>query len=120
MEKYYAVDIGLRFFLLGRRNLDTGHILENIVFLELLRRGYDVSIGKTDDLEIDFVAVNGQGTEYFQVAAAVRDEATLQRELRPLQKINDHYPKVILTLDDNPDADYQGIRRINALTWPIR
>lgn len=120
LEKYYAVDIGLRFFLLGRRNLDTGHILENVVFLELLRRGYDVSIGKTDDLEIDFVAVNGQGTEYFQVATTVRDEATLQRELRPLQKINNHYLKVILTLDDNPDADYQGIRRINALTWPIR
>ena len=120
LEKYYAVDIGLRFFLLGRRNLDTGHILENIVYLELLRRGYEVSIGKMDDLEIDFVAVNAKGTEYFQVAATVREEATLQRELRPLQKINDHYPKVILTLDDDPDADYQGIRRINALQWLIQ
>lgn len=120
LEKYYAVDIGLRFFLLGRRNLDTGHILENIVYLELLRRGYEVSIGKMDDLEIDFVAVTAKGTEYFQVAATVREEATLQRELRPLQKINDHYPKVILTLDDDPDADYQGIRRINVLQWLIQ
>ena len=120
LEKYYAVDIGLRFFLLGRRNLDTGHILENIVYLELLRRGYEVSIGKMDDLEIDFVAVNAKGTEYFQVAATVREEATLLRELRPLQKINDHYPKVILTLDDDPDADYQGIRRINALQWLVQ
>ena len=120
LEKYYAVDIGLRFFLLGRVHADTGHLLENVVYLELLRRGYNVSVGKLDDLEVDFVAVNQEGTIYIQVAATVRDENTLQRELRPLQRINDNYPKFILTLDDDPNADYAGIRRINALEWLIR
>lgn len=120
LEKYYAVDIGLRFFLLGRKNLDTGHLLENVVYLELLRRGYDVSIGKMDEYEVDFVAVSQEGTQYIQVAASVRDENTLLRELRPLQRIHDHYPKLILTLDDDPDADYDGIRRVNALEWLIR
>lgn len=119
LEKYYIVDIGLRFMLLGRRNLDTGHILENVVYLELLRRGYNVYIGKVGDLEVDFVAVNQQGTTYYQVAASVRDPATLERELRSLQKINDHYPKLILTLDEDPDADYDGIRRINVLDWLV-
>ena len=120
LEKYYAVDIGLRFFLLGRRQFDIGHILENVVFLELTRRGYEVSVGKIDDLEVDFVAVNQEGTTYFQIAATVRDDVTLERELRPLQKINDHYPKFILTLDDDPHADYEGIKRINALDWLTR
>lgn len=120
LEKYYAVDIGLRFFLLGRKNLDTGHLVENVVYLELLRRGYDVSIGKMDEYEVDFVAVSQEGTQYIQVAASVRDENTLLRELRPLQRIHDHYPKLILTLDDDPDADYDGIRRVNALEWLIR
>lgn len=120
LEKYYAVDIGLRFFLLGRKNLDTGHLVENVVYLELLRRGYDVSIGKMDEYEVDFVAVSQEGTQYIQVAASVRDENTLLRELRPLQRIHDHYPKFILTLDDDPDADYDGIRRVNVLEWLIR
>lgn len=120
LEKYYAVDIGLRFFLLGRKNLDTGHLVENVVYLELLRRGYDVFIGKMDEYEVDFVAVSQEGTQYIQVAASVRDENTLLRELRPLQRIHDHYPKFILTLDDDPDADYDGIRRVNALEWLIR
>ena len=119
LEKYYAVDIGLRYFLLGGRYADTGHILENVVYLELLRRGYDVFVGKLDELEVDFVAVNPSGTVYVQVAATVRDENTLKRELRPLQKIRDSYPKMILTLDDDPPADYEGIRRINALEWLI-
>lgn len=117
LEKYYVVDIGLRYMLLGRKQLDTGHILENVVYLELLRRGYDVYIGKVDTMEVDFVAVDTSGTTYFQVAASVRDEATLTRELRALQKINDHYPKFILTLDEDPDTDYDGIKRINALNW---
>lgn len=119
LEKYYAVDIGLRYMLLGTRSTDVGHILENVVYLELLRRGYDVYVGKIDDLEVDFVAMNNKQIEYFQVAATVRDESTLQRELLPLQKISDNYPKVILTLDDDPDADYEGIRRINVLNWLI-
>ncbi len=119
LEKYYAVDIGLWYYLLGGRYADTGHILENVIYLELLRREYDVYIGKLDELEVDFVAVNQTGTLYVQVAASVRDEHTLARELRPLQKIRDSYPKLILTLDDDPPADYEGICRINALEWLI-
>lgn len=117
LEKYYIVDIGLRYMLLGSRSTDVGHILENIVYLELLRRGYDVYVGKVDDLEVDFVAMDQKRITYYQVAASVRDENTLKRELASLQKINDHYPKVILTLDEDPEADYEGIRRINALDW---
>jgi len=117
LEKYYVVDIGMRYMLLGNRSTDVGHMLENIIFLELIRRGYDVYVGKIDNLEVDFVAMSKNNITYFQVAASVRDEATLKRELNPLQKINDHYPKLILTLDDDPVADYNGIRRINALDW---
>lgn len=117
LEKYYVADIGLRYMLLGRKHLDTGHILENVVYLELIRRGYDVYVGKVDDAEVDFVAENSDGTVYFQVASTVREESTLERELRPLQKINDNYPKYLLTLDDDPDADFNGIRKKNALDW---
>jgi predicted AAA+ superfamily ATPase len=117
LEKYYVVDIGLRFMLLGKRSTDIGHILENVIYLELIRRGYDVYIGQVNDCEVDFVAMNQVGFSYYQVAASVRDELTLARELNPLQKINDHYPKYILTLDDDPEADYEGIRRMNALNW---
>lgn len=117
LAKYYVVDIGLRFMLLGSRQADMGHILENVVYLELLRRGYEVYVGKVDNLEVDFVAQNEKGTTYYQVALSVRDEKTLDRELRPLQAIRDHYPKVILTMDDDPEAQYDGIRRINARDW---
>ena len=117
LEKYYTVDIGLRYMLLGSRSTDVGHILENIIYLELIRRGYEVYVGKVDEREVDFVAVEHNRTIYYQVAATVRDESTLQRELAPLQKINDHYQKFILTLDEDPEADYDGIRRINALEW---
>lgn len=117
LEKYYVADIGLRYMLLGRKHADTGHILENVVFLELIRRGYDVSIGKVGDMEVDFVAENSEGTVYFQVAATVRDDLTLERELRVLRKINDNYPKFLLTLDEDPDADFEGIRKKNALDW---
>ncbi|MCM1172535.1 MAG: ATP-binding protein [Clostridium sp.] len=117
LEKYYVVDIGMRYMLLGSRSVDVGHILENVVYLELLRRGYDVYVGKVDELEVDFVVMDGKRTVYYQVAASVRDEKTLKRELAPLQKITDHYPKFILTLDEDPEADYEGIRRINALDW---
>ena len=120
LNKYYAVDIGLRYMLLGKRSTDVGHILENVIYLELLRRGYDVYVGQIGDLEVDFVAMNGNGMTYFQVAASVRDNETLKRELGSLQKINDHYPKYILTLDDDPMADYDGIKRINALDWLLK
>ncbi|MDD2232050.1 MAG: ATP-binding protein [Sphaerochaetaceae bacterium] len=116
-EKYYVVDIGMRAMLLGQKSFDVGHILENVIYLELLRRGYEVFVGKVEETEIDFVAQNNFGNTYIQVTATVRDENTLARELRPLQAISDSYPKLILTLDDDPDADYEGIRRINALDW---
>lgn len=117
LEKYYVVDIGLRFMLLGSRQTDAGHILENVIYLELRRRGYDVYVGKVDGFEVDFVAQNSRGTVYYQVALTVRDEKTLERELRPLQIIRDHYPKILLTLDEDPEAQYDGIRRINARDW---
>lgn len=117
LDKYYAVDMGMRKVLLGSKAMDAGHILENIVYLELLRRGYDVYIGKVDDLEVDFVAMDDKGMTYYQVSATVRDEKTLKRELASLQSINDHYPKILLTLDDDPEMEYAGIRIINALDW---
>lgn len=119
LEKYYVVDIGLRYMLLGSRSTDVGHILENVIYLELLRRGFDVYVGKIDNLEVDFVAQNQKQIIYYQVAASVRDENTLKRELKPLKKINDSYQKFILTLDEDPEADYDGIRRINALDWLV-
>lgn len=117
LEKYYVVDIGMRYMLLGSRSADVGHILENVIYLELLRRGYEVFVGKVDDTEVDFVAMDGKKTVYLQVAATVRSDATLKRELAPLKKVQDNYPKIILTLDEDPEADYGGIRRINALDW---
>ncbi len=117
LDKYYAVDMGLRQMLLGSKAMDTGHILENVVYLELLRRGYDVYIGKVGDLEVDFVAIDEKGMTYYQVSATVRDESTLTRELASLQSIKDHYPKILLTLDEDPAMDYDGIRKINALDW---
>lgn len=117
LDKYYAVDMGMRKVLLGSKAMDAGHILENVVYLELLRRGYDVYIGKVDDLEVDFVAMDDKGMTYYQVSATVRDEKTLKRELASLQSINDHYPKILLTLDDDPEMEYAGIRKINALDW---
>ncbi len=117
LEKYYVVDIGLRYFLLGNKFADVGHILENVIYLELRRRGYQVYIGKVDNLEVDFIAMNQDGVKYYQVAASVRDESTLERELRPFKKIKDDYPKILLTLDDDPEADYWGIRQKNALKF---
>lgn len=117
LEKYYAADIGLRFLLLGQKANDVGHILENVVYLELIRRGYSVFVGKVDNTEIDFVAQNSQGNTYIQVSASVRDENTLKRELRPLQALNDNYPKILLTLDEDPDCDYNGIQKRNVLDW---
>ena len=119
LEKYYVVDIGLRYFLLGTASGDVGHILENVVYLELIRRGYEVYVGKLDDLEVDFVVRNHTGMAYVQVAATVREASTLDRELKPLQHIADSYPKILLTLDDDPEANYDGIRRVNALQWLI-
>jgi predicted AAA+ superfamily ATPase len=116
-HKYYLADLGLRFYLLGSKITDTGRILENIVFLELFRRGWELCIGKMNSYEIDFVAQQGAKREYYQVALSVRDEATLEREIRPLLAIKDSYPKFLLTMDDDPPTDLNGIYRQNVLDW---
>lgn len=116
-EKYYATDVTMRYAMLGRRNIDLGHILENIVYLELIRRGYKVYIGKTGEKEVDFVAENKEGFTYFQITYTTREKSTLERELEPLQEISDHYPKYILSMDIDPIADYNGIKKINVLDW---
>jgi len=116
-NKYYLVCPGLRYFLLGSQAGDEGRVLENVVFLELHRRGYEISFGKIDNTEVDFVAVKEGIPFYFQVALTTREQSTLERELRPLDSIKDHNQKFLLTLDDDPPAVYNGIRRLNVLDW---
>ncbi len=116
-DKYYLVDVGLRQVLLGSKSHDVGHILENIIYLELIRRHYDVYVGKFDEYEVDFVAMHDKGLIYYQVAASVRDEKTLERELKSLKKINDSYPKYLLTLDEDPFMEFDGIIKLNAIDW---
>jgi predicted AAA+ superfamily ATPase len=117
LNKYYIVDTGLRNLLLGDTKADTGHMLENVVYFELLRRGYNVYIGKTGDREIDFVAEGTNGTEYYQVAQTVRDEKTLARELLPFETIRNHNPKFLLTRDYEAHVSHNGIRQLNVLKW---
>lgn len=114
-DKYYCSDLGLRNYLLGDVK-DYGSILENVIFLELKRRGYDIYVGKYDDSEVDFVIRNNEGIKYIQVALSVRDEKTLKRELTPLDNIKDHYPKYLITLDYDTN-DYNGIKQISALDF---
>lgn len=109
--KYYLADIGLRYFLLGGKGGDQGHILENSVFLELLRRSGNVHVGKVGEREVDFMTQEGDQITYYQVALSVRDEGVLQRELAPLQEIHDHHPKFLLTLDNDPEMSHNGIRQ---------
>lgn len=116
-QKYYLADIGLRNIILGSKGGDLGHILENIIFLELLRRGTEVYIGKVGNLEVDFITIDGNTKTYYQVALSVRDKKTLQRELVPLQAINDSYPKLLITLDNDPLISHNGITQIYALDW---
>ena len=118
-EKYYAVDVGLREIALPDAREDLGHILENIVFLELLRRKKHVYIGKVDKYEIDFVTMDGKNElEFYQVALQASDQATLERELRPLERLKNSYPKYLLTLDEiGKETSYEGIRKMNALDW---
>lgn len=126
LNKYYLVDMGFRRLLLGNTSGDTGHMLENIVYLELIRRGYRVSVGKVDvwdaetaskkSIEVDFVATTPQGPVYYQVSESIWDERTRQRELAPLQAIRDNYPKIILTRDYN-STSFEGIRHLNVLEW---
>lgn len=115
--KYYIADIGLRYYLLGTKPADLGHILENVVYLELLRRANEVYVGKMGEDEVDFIAIGEEGMEYYQVALTVLDEATLSRELKPLDAIRDHNPKYLLTMDYTPLTSHNGIKQINVLNW---
>jgi uncharacterized protein len=124
-EKYYVSDLGLRYFILGRKVGDFGHILENVVYLELLRRGYDVYVGKMDNYEVDFVAINNSGRVYIQVTETLKgtdenDNKVLERELRLLRRINDNYEKLILTSDKMPIANEEGIIIQNVLDWLLK
>lgn len=121
-EKYYVSDLGLRYFILGRKVGDYGHVLENVVYLELLRRGYDVFVGKVDEYEVDFVAVNNKGKLYVQVSDTLKgvddnDTKILDRELRSLKKIDDNYEKIILTSDKIPLSNEEGIIICNVFDW---
>ena len=118
LSKYYVTDLGLRQMILGNRNIDMGHILENVIYLELLRRKGNVYVGQFDKNEIDFVIVNSNEIEYYQVALTVLDENTLKRELDAFKNIKDNYPKHLITLDDvMVNTDYDGIKVVNALEW---
>lgn len=119
-EKYYATDVTMRYAILWRRNLDMWFILENIVYLELIRRWYKVYVGKNTETEVDFIAENKDWFSYFQVSYTTREKTTLERELRPLQTINDHYPKYLLTMDIDPEIDYNWIKKINVLNWLLK
>ena len=119
-SKYYVADIGLRYFILGTKPTDMGHILENIVYLELLRRGYEVHIGKIGDSEVDFIAIGAEGVEYYQVAQTVMEEQTLKRELSAIDAIKDHNLKYLLTMDYTPMTSYNGIKQINVLDWLLK
>ena len=121
LSKYYVADLGLRQMILGNRNIDMGHILENVIYLELLRRKGNVYVGQFDKNEIDFVVINSNEIEYYQVALTVLDENTLKRELDTFKNIKDNYPKYLITLDDvMVNTDYDGIKVVNALEWLLR
>ena len=117
LGKYYIVDIGLCNYLLGFRDRDTGHTLENIVYFELLRRGYDVAIGKVDNTEVDFIASKADDKLYVQVTESMKSEDVRARELRPLQAIRDNYEKIVLTLDTCLNASYDGIKSLDLIEW---
>ena len=117
LGKYYIVDIGLRNFLLGFRNRDSGHAIENVLYFELLRRGYDVAIGKIDNQEVDFIATTADDKLYIQVTESMQSEDVRNRELAPLQKIRDNYEKIVLSLEPGLDASYDGIKSLNLVDW---
>ncbi len=117
LGKYYIVDIGLRNYLLGLRDIDTGHILENIVYFELLRRGYDTAIGKIGNVEVDFVASKANEKMYYQVTQTMASEQTRERELRPMMQIRDNYEKIILTMDRTFSNSADGVKIINIVDW---
>lgn len=117
LGKYYIVDIGLRNYLLGLRDRDVGHALENVVFFELLRRGFDVAVGKIDELEVDFIATNANEKTYIQVTESMQSEDVQKRELAPLRKIKDNYEKLVLSLHPGMTSSYDGIRSVSLIEW---
>ena len=117
LGKYYISDTGIRNIILGFRNIDEGHLLENVVYLELLRRGYRVNIGKTNDYEVNFVAENPNDIKYFQVTKTLLSDEVKEREIRSLESINDNYEKIILTMDKPISRDYNGIKVMNIIEW---
>lgn len=116
-QKMYIVDLGIRRHLLPRKRYDLGFSLENVVYLELLRRGYEVNIGKVGATEIDFIARKGDSVLYFQVTASMVEETTFEREMAPLKAISDNYPKTVITLDRYTLGNYEGIQVVNAIDW---
>lgn len=117
LGKYYIVDTGLRTYLLGNRDRDRGHILENVIYLELLRRGYDLAVGKVDNTEVDFIATKYNEKLYIQVTESLQGEEVRRRELAPLEKIRDNYEKIVLSMDINNGANYNGIKLLNIIDW---
>jgi len=117
LEKYYLVDSGLRYHLAGARNIDEGHVLENVVYLELIRRGYQVAIGKIGDLEVDFIATKNTEVLYVQVSLSIVDEKTRARELKPFKLIKDNYSKILITKDDVFFDDIDGIKVANVIDF---
>ena len=117
LGKYYIVDIGIRNYLLGFRDRDSGHAIENVVYFELLRRGYDVAIGKIDNQEVDFIATTADDKLYIQVTESMQSEDVRKRELAPLQKIRDNYEKIVLSLEPGLDSSYDGIKSLNLIDW---
>lgn len=117
LGKYYIVDIGLRNYLLGFRNRDSGHAIENVVYFELLRRGYDVAIGKIGNAEVDFIGTTANDKKYIQVTESMLSEDVRKRELAPLQSIRDNYEKLVLTLELGLDTSYEGIKVVNLMEW---
>lgn len=118
LPKYYIVDIGMRNILIRNKESDIGHIIENLAYLELLRRGYEVYVGDIDKGEVDFVAIKNNQTEYYQISATTLNPDTLARELAPLQSVQDNYPKYLLTLDELfGEANYNGIQKKNLIKW---
>ena len=117
LGKYYISDTGIRNIILGFRNIDEVHLLENVVYLELLRRGYRVNIGKSNDYEVNFVAENPNDIKYYQVTKSLLNEEVKMRELRSLESIADNYEKIILTMDKSINKDYNGIKVVNIIDW---
>lgn len=120
LGKYYISDTGIRNIILGFRNIDEGHLLENVVYLELLRRGYRVNIGKSGAYEVDFVAENPNVVRYYQVTQSLTDENVKKREIRSLESISDNYEKIILTMDKSINNDFNGIKVMNIIDWLLK